>query len=93
MMKNINIKIILVALSLIILPFKAHAMTIAEFEAEVNKYSAQLQAKQNQVARNDEEIRQIKLKIADYQAQIDQAKIDVQKLELEIEKNEKEIAK
>ena len=52
------------------------------FEAEVNKYSAQLQAKQNQVARNDEEIRQIKLKIADYQAQIDQDKIDVQKLEL-----------
>lgn len=87
--------VILVSLlaSYLLLPINASAKTIKEFEAEVEKYTAQLQEKKNKVAKNDAEVAEIKEKISKYEAQIKTTEEEINALEEEIEKSNKEIAK
>jgi len=73
------------------LPIKTNAQTIAEFEAEVTKYTKELQEKQAKVASNDKEVAQIKEKIKSIEKEIEQKEDEINELQEEIEKNEKEI--
>ena len=66
MKKKIVILTIVLAslISLISLPIETSAKTIKQFEAEVNKYTAELNEVKSKMARNDAEIAAIKKKIA-----------------------------
>ena len=75
----------------LLIPSTVKAKTMKEFEAEVAKYTKQLEDKQNAIKRNDSEIAEIKKKIADYENQISEAEKEVEDLEEEIKKNNKEI--
>ena len=46
-----------------IIPKSTNAQTIQQFEDEVAKYTAQLQAKKNAIAKNDQEVAEIEEKI------------------------------
>lgn len=85
--------IVVVSVTMFSLPIetKAAAQTIAEFEAEVNKYTSELQAKKDKIAKNDAEVAEIKKKIANIEVQIKQAEADIAALEQEIKKSESEI--
>ncbi len=87
----IKIIVIVLVVSLVALPIDTKAKTISEFEAEMNKYSAELQAKKDRIAKNDAEVAQIKKKIAEIENQIATAKEEITKLEKEIEESNKEI--
>ena len=82
---------ILIAIS-ILFPCTTHAKTIAEFEAEVNKYTAELKEKQNKIAKNDEEIAAVKKNIASIENQIVEAEKEIERLQNEIEESNKKIA-
>ena len=84
--------IILLAISpILLIPSTVKAQTIREFEAEVAKYTKQLEDKQNAIKKNDNEIAEIKKKISNYESQIEQAQQEVEDLEEEIKKNNEEI--
>lgn len=96
-MKNKHIKTIsiLVIVSFLvsytILPINASAKTIKEFEDEVNKYTAELQAKKDKLAKNEEEVAQIKAKISEIETQIKNAETEIENLQTKIEKSNAEI--
>ena len=56
--------ILLLFVSFFALPLDTKAKTIQQFEEEVEKYTKQLQEKQDKIAKNDAEVAQIKTKIA-----------------------------
>ncbi len=95
-MKNkllVSITICLMLVSLFALPIEASAQTIAQFEAEVEKYTSQLQEKKNKLAKNDAEVEEIKKKISSIEYQIDQAEKEIKELQEEIDRSNKEIEK
>ena len=72
------------------LPLKTSAKTIAQFEAEVNQYTKELQEKKDKIATNDAEIKAIKNKITDINNQIQEIIKEQERLQKEIdESNEK----
>ena len=77
--------------SLVTPPMKASAKSIAEFEKEVNKYTAELEAKKKNLAKNDDEVADIKRQIRSAEKQIADAKEEVKTLEQEIKDSEEEI--
>ncbi|MBR2246627.1 MAG: peptidoglycan DD-metalloendopeptidase family protein [Bacilli bacterium] len=93
MMKKVIVVVITLSLivSYTILPIDASAKTISQFEAEVNKYTSELEAKKNKVAKNDKEVAQIKQKIKNIQAQIAQAEADIRRLQKEIDESNRKI--
>lgn len=91
-MKKILILVLAISPFLLI-PTNVKAQTIKEFEAEVARYTKQLQDKENAIKKNDSEIAEIKKKISDYEVQIAQAQKEIEALEEEIQKNNEEIAR
>ena len=83
--------LILVIVSFVALPMEINAKTIAEFEAEVEKYKQELQTKKEQIALNDAEIVKIQNKINSIKNQIKQAEDDFKKLQEEIDESNREI--
>lgn len=79
--------------SYIILPMDAQASanTLAEFRAEVEKYTADLQAKQDKVAKNDKEVAEIKARIAEIEAELDKIVEEIGTLQTEIDQSNQEI--
>ena len=57
----------------VLLPIKINAKTISEFEAEVNKYTAELNEKKNKIVKNDQEIAAVRKNIANIESQIKSA--------------------
>ena len=91
-MKKISITLIIVMLvSLFALPMRTEAKTIAQFEAEVAKFTAELRAKQNSLNKNKAEIEIIKQKISNIIDQMSAAEKEIDKLQVEIEESNKEI--
>ena len=91
-MKKISITLIIVMiLSLFALPMRTEAKTIAQFEAEVEKFTAELKAKQNSLDQNKAEIEVIKQKITNIMNQMTAAEKEIDKLQLEIEASNQEI--
>lgn len=83
--------IVLSVVSFIALPVETNAKTLAQFEAEVEQYKQQLQAKKDQIALNDAEVAKIQKKINDIKAQIKQAEEEFIKLQEEIDESNREI--
>ena len=91
-MKKISSVILLILLALFIIPVNTNAKTLKQLEDEVNKFTADLESKNNQIAANDAEVAEIKQKIADYENQISSIKSETEVLEQEIDESNKEIA-
>lgn len=93
-MKKISITLIIVMLvSLFALPMRTEAKTIAQFEAEVEKFTAELRAKQNSLNQNKAEIEAIKQKISNIIDQMAAAEKEIDNLQKEIEESNLEIKK
>ena len=73
--------------SYIILPMdtKAEATTLAEFRAEVEKYTSELEEKQNKVAKNDKEVAEIKEIIIEIEIELDIIVDEISTLQKEID--------
>ena len=84
MRKTSILLIIVLLVSLFALPMNTEAKTIAQFEAEVNKYTAELQEKKNNLAKNATEVAQIKSKISSIEKQITAATTEMERLQKEI---------
>ena len=68
-MKKIRIGLSLVFLFVIFCsPFMVQAKTISEFEAEVEKFTKDLEEKQNQINLNDQEVAKIEENIKNIQS-------------------------
>lgn len=94
MKKNISMLLVIVILvSFFALPMNTNAKTIAEFQAEVNKFTEQLNEKKANLAKNDAEIAAIKSKISSIEAQIKETEAQIEKLQQEIDASNEEIAK
>ena len=93
MMKKTIVGVITLSLivSYTILPIDTSAKTIKQFEAEVAKYTAELEAKKNKVAKNDKEVAEIKNKIKSIEGQITKAEQDIKNLQKEIDESNKKI--
>lgn len=91
-MKKISSVILLILLAVFIIPVNTNAKTLKQLEDEVNKFTADLESKNNQIAANDAEVAEIKQKIADYENQISSIKSETEVLEQEIEESNNEIA-
>lgn len=93
--KKLTTSLILVCVlvSFFALPLDAQAKTIKEFEAEVEKYTQQLQEKKDKVAKNDQEVAQIKKKIGEIESQIKVTEAEINTLQEEIDKSNIEIEK
>lgn len=91
-MKKISSVILLILLAVFIIPVNTNAKTLKQLEDEVNKFTADLESKNNQIAANDAEVAEIKKKIADYENQISSIKSETEVLEQEIEESNNEIA-
>ncbi len=93
MKKNIfiSVSILGILVSCIALPLNTSAKTIKEFEAEVSKYTKDLENKKSKVAKNDKEVAEIKKKISNIESQIKSAETEISQLEEEIKKSNEEI--
>ena len=85
--------IIICIVSLIALPIGTKAKTITEFEAEVKKYTQELEAIKSKVATNDAEVAKIKANIAYIEKQVKEAEIEIENLQVQIDESNEEIAK
>ena len=90
-MKKASIVLLILILTVCILPVNTNAKTLSQLEDEVNKFTADLDSKNSQIARNDAEVREIEKKIADYERQISEIKSETAVLEQEIEESNIEI--
>ena len=87
----VGTSIILLLVSFIALPVDTSAKTIQEFEAEVSKYTQELETKKANLAKNEQEVAEIKKKISNIENQITEAEAEIERLQKEIEESEKEI--
>lgn len=90
-MKKVSIVLLILILTVCILPVNTNAKTLSQLEDEVNKFTAELDSKNSQIAQNDAEVREIEKKIADYERQISEIKSETAILEQEIEESNIEI--
>lgn len=95
MSKKIIICFIIVTtlVSFITLPIETKAKTVAEFEAEVKKFTQQLNETKASLAKNDAEVKEIEKKIASYNKQIRDAEAEIVTLQEEIDASNLEIEK
>lgn len=95
-MKNrflVIVTMFLTLISMIALPIDTKAKTVAQFEAEIEKYTKELESRKAKIATNEAEIKEIKNKIATTEANIKKAEEEIDTLQAEIEECEKEIEK
>ena len=58
-MKKITFALLIVLLTLLLVPVNTNAKTLKELESEVNRFKADLESKNNQIATNDAEVAEI----------------------------------
>lgn len=95
-MKNkglIIIALVLTIISFIALPMDIKAKTVKEFEAEIEKYTKELEDRRSKIATSEEEIRQIKARISATEDNIRKTEEEIKALQEEIERCEAEIKK
>lgn len=93
-MKNkllIGTSIILTLVAFVALPSDTSAKTIQEFEAEVSRYTSELETKKANLAKNEAEVQEIIKKISNIETQIEEAEAEIERLQKEIEESEEEI--
>lgn len=77
--------------SFVALPVDTSAKTIQEFEAEVSRYTQELETKKANLAKNNAEVQEIIKKIKNIESQIEEAEAEIERLQKEIEESEAEI--
>lgn len=87
----VGTSIILLLVSFVALPVDTSAKTIQEFEAEVSRYTQEMETKRANLAKNDAEVQEILKKINNINTQIEEAEAEIVRLQEEIEASEKEI--
>jgi len=85
--------IALIVVSMIALPIDTRAKTVKEFEAEIEKYTKELEQRKEKIATNEAEIKQIKSRIATIESNIKSTEEEIDALQKEIEECEEEIKK
>lgn len=90
-MKKITFALLIVLLTLLLVPVNTNAKTLKELENEVNRFKADLESKNNQIATNDAEVAEINKRIADIKSQIRDIENETKFLEQEIEESNVEI--
>ena len=93
-MKNkllIGTSIILLLVSFVALPTDTSAKTIQEFEAEVSRYTQELENKKANLAKNEAEVQEILRKVKNIENEIEEAEAEIERLQKEIEESEAEI--
>lgn len=90
-MKKLKLIAILLSATILILPTTTQAITLKEYENMVDKYTKELQEKEAKMAKNAEEVAQIKAKIADIESQITKAEQEIESLKEEIAQSNEEI--
>lgn len=94
MKKIVSLLIIVILLvSFLALPTDTSAKTVAEFEAEVKKYTQQLEETKANLAKNETEVAEIEAKITSYEKQMKAAEEEIVKLQEEIDQSNAEITK
>ena len=61
---------LLLLLTVFLVPINTEAKTLKQLEDEVNKFTSELESKNNQIAANDAEVAEIEKNIANIQSQI-----------------------
>ena len=92
MKKRVKVIITLIAITLL-LPIKAAAVTLGEYEAAVEKYTKELREKEAKIAKGKEEIAAVKKTIAETEEKIAATEDEITELQAEIERCDKEIKK
>ena len=83
--------VVVLLVSLVALPKRIEAKTITEFEAEVKKYTQQLEEVKRKIVTNEAEIAKIKAKISTIENQVKEAEKEIILLQAEIDKSNAEI--
>ncbi len=91
--RYLYILIVTIIFSYLVLPVSASAKTLKQFEDEMNTYINALQAKKNQVAKNEAEIAEIKRNISTLQNKVNEAEKEIENLQVEIDDSNKKIEK
>ena len=91
-MKKTSSILLLLLLTVFLVPINTEAKTLKELEDEVNKFTSELESKNNQIAANDAEVAEIEKNIANIQSQITSIKKETDVLEQEIAESNQEIA-
>ena len=92
-MKKISVVLIVALLvSLVALPMRTEAKTISEFEAEVRKYTQDLENVKSKIVTNEAEVAKIKANIASIEKQVKNAEAEIEALQEEIDQSNAEIA-
>lgn len=89
----IIVTVLAMIVSFLALPTETTAKTIQEFEAEVSKYTQELESKKANLAKNDKEVEEIIKKISSIENQIKETEAEIDRLQKEIEESEIEIKK
>lgn len=76
---------------IMLIPKNVFSKTIAEFEAEVNKYTAELTEKKEKKAKNDAEVAQVERNIKNIESQIKATEDEIRELERQIEESNQKI--
>lgn len=91
---NRKVKVIITVLAItLLLPIKASAVTLGEYEAAVEKYTKELREKEAKIAKGKEEIAAVKKTIAETEEKIATTEEEIARLQAEIEKCDRDIKK
>lgn len=93
-MKNKVITItsfLIILFAFVALPKDVSAVTLKQYEEDVNKYVNELKEKESKLAKSKEEVEQVKKNIATIESQITETTNNIKTLEDEIDKSNKEI--
>lgn len=92
-MKKIKkIECVIILFLLFLVPLSVQAKTISDFEAEINKFTKDLEEKQARIAKNDQEVAAIKENISKIEGQITTIEREAESLQEEIDRSNEEIA-
>ena len=85
MKRNKIILLLILILTIIIIPKDTYAVTLKEYEDNVEKYTKELKEKEAKIARGKEEIEKVKKSIAETESKIEEAEQEIERLQKEIE--------
>ncbi len=91
-MKKISSVLLVILLAVFLVPVNTNAKTLGDLRDEVEEFTADLDNKNNQIAANDAEVKEIQKRIADIESQISKIESETAVLEQEIEESNNEIA-
>ena len=90
-MKKVNIVLVIIMMAtLFFVPLTVSAKTIKDYEAEVNKFTKELQDKQSKIVTNNNEVAKIQTEIKELQAETVKLQQEIDESNIEIQKKSEE---